>query len=221
MTTRVPVCVFAKPPVVGEAKTRLARHVGANAAARLARAFFEDTWAVVRDLPWARPILATTTPDVTAFGERFAHEDVEVWMQGDGDLGARMERVLARAVGEAGRAIGIGSDLPGLPAAHLEAARAALETHDAVLGPADDGGFWLLGLSRVPEGLLRALPWSAPDTLARTERRLAELGLACARAPGWFDVDEAHDLVRVLQLLEQDSARAPRTFAAVCAREGG
>lgn len=211
-SARVPVCVFAKPPVVGAAKTRLAPEIGADGAARLARAFFEDTWATVRALAWARPILATTTRDATAFG---LSPDVELWEQGPGDLGARMERILARAVAEAGRAIVVGADLPGLPARHLELAHAALATHDAVLGPVDDGGFYLIGLARVPVGLLADLPWSTAETLRRTEQRLRTAGLTLARAPFWFDVDEPHDLVRLRSLLARHPARAPRTRAAL------
>ncbi|MBI2390851.1 MAG: TIGR04282 family arsenosugar biosynthesis glycosyltransferase [Deltaproteobacteria bacterium] len=220
-SARVPVCVFAKPPVIGAAKTRLSPQIGALAAARLAQAFFEDTWATVRALSWARPILATTTRDATAFG---LPPDVELWDQGSGDLGARMERILARAVAEAGRAIVLGADLPGLPGHHLEVARMALANHDAVLGPADDGGFYLLGLARVPPGLLADLPWSSSETLHRTEQRLRSAGLTTTRAPYWFDVDEPRDLVRLRSLLARHPVRAPRTHAALSrlsSRTGG
>lgn len=210
---RVPVCVFTKPPLAGESKTRLARVIGEGAAQRLARAFFEDTWATVGALGWARPILATTAPDASAFG--LAGEAVEVWPQGAGDLGQRMERILARVVGEAGRAILIGADLPGLPPQHLDIARDDLDHHEAVLGPADDGGFYLVGLSRVPRGLFTGLGWSAPDTLVRTERRLVDCGLTLARAPSWFDVDEIYDLARVRRMLDSEPTRAPRTRAAL------
>ena len=213
LDARVPVCVFAKPPVAGETKTRLARGgLGAEAAARLARAFFEDTWATVSALEWARPVLATTAPELSAFG---LTSDVEVWMQGPGDLGERMARVLARAVAEAGRGMVIGADLPGLPRRHLDVAREALARHEAVLGPTDDGGFYLLGLWRVPDGILTGLPWSSPDTLARTELRLAGAGLGAARAPPWFDVDVPGDLARLRRLLAEHPEVAPRTRAAL------
>jgi len=216
---RVPVCVFAKPPIAGETKTRLARgSLGAEGAARLARAFFEDTWATVSALAWARPVLATTAPDLSAFEPT---SDVEVWMQGAGDLGERMGRVLSRAVAEAGRGMVIGADLPGLPRGHLDMAREALARQEAVLGPTDDGGFYLLGLSRVPEGLLTDLPWSSPDTFARTELRLAGAGLTAARAPPWFDVDVPADLLRLRRLLAEDPEAAPRTRAALASLAPG
>jgi hypothetical protein len=210
----VPVVVFAKPPLPGAVKTRLSRGVGARRAAQLALAFFHDTWATVEALPWARPILASTTPDLSAFA---LGGDVEVWLQGTGDLGARMERVLDRGIAEAGRALVIGSDLPGLPAGHLDGAHDALARHEAVIGPAEDGGFYLLGLSRMAPGLLADLPWSAPDTLARTEERLTRAGLSPARIPAWFDVDEPEDLARVQRLLDTHPGAAPWTRRALAA----
>jgi hypothetical protein len=209
--SRAPVCVFAKPPVAGQSKTRLARGVGAERAAELARAFFLDVWATVTALPWARPVLACTTTDVAAFGAG----EVEVWLQGEGDLGERMARVLGRGIAEAGRAFVLGADVPGLPRAHLDAACAALEGADAVLAPTFDGGFYLLGLSRLPPGLLDGLPWSAADTRARTEERLAAAGLAIASAPAWFDVDEPADLERLRAHLAAHPEAAPRTRAAL------
>ena len=86
--------------------------IGEAKAARLALAFLHDTWAMVGELPWARPVLATTTLDGAPFD---LGEDVEIWLQGDGDLGERMERVLARGVDEAGVALLIGADVPGTP----------------------------------------------------------------------------------------------------------
>jgi len=142
-------------------------------------------------------------------------------MQGAGDLGERMARILARAIAEAGRGMVIGADLPGLPRSHLEMARDALARHEAVLGPTEDGGFYLLGLSRVPEGVLTDLPWSSPDTLARTERRLAGAGLGAARVPAWFDVDVPADLLRLRRLLAEDPEAAPRTRGALASLAHG
>lgn len=205
----VPVCVFARPPRAGEAKTRLARTLGPERAARLAQAFLQDTWAMVQGLRWARPVLAGTESDPAAFGLG----PVELWPQGDGDLGARMERVLRRALATAPRALILGADLPGLPAGHLEAALAQLEQQEMVLGPAADGGFYLLGARRFVDGSLQGLTWSASDTLAQTEAQLRRAGLSIGRAPEWFDVDEAVDLERLRAVLVQRPHAAPHTRA--------
>lgn len=211
---RIPVCVFAKPPVAGHVKTRLGLAIGQAQAALLARAFFQDTWATVRALPWARPILASTTSDTSAFG---LDGEVELWLQGEGDLGERLERVLGRGLEEARFAIVLGSDIPGLPSGHLEAARATLASREVALGPTEDGGFYLIGASRLPAGALADIPWSSDDTRMRTQARLASVGLSLGRAPSWFDVDVPDDLSRIDRLLGADPSAAPHTHRALAA----
>lgn len=199
------VCVFAKPPTSGHAKTRLAAVVGQERASALAAAFLADTWSLLERCDAARLVLATTDPQAEhgVPGER--------WDQGDGDLGARMERVLRRALIDAPWALAVGADSPGLPVEHLRAAADALERHDAVLGPSRDGGYWCLGLRRCPEGLLADLPWSRSDTCEATARRLGERGLSVAFAPPWFDLDEPADLEHFREQVPVEAA--PRTWA--------
>ncbi|HYH97402.1 TIGR04282 family arsenosugar biosynthesis glycosyltransferase [Hyalangium sp.] len=205
----VALCVFAKPPRAGEAKTRLAPAVGAEGAADLARAFITDTWSRVTRLPWARPILASTE----SWPEGLLPAGVEVWQQGEGDLGARMEHILLRALEVCPAAMALGADIPGLPLAHLEAARATLEDADAVFGPSDDGGFYLLALRRLPVGAFANLPWSQPETRARTEARLKSLGLTVAHVAPFFDVDVPADLERLEVELNAGRIQAPATAA--------
>jgi rSAM/selenodomain-associated transferase 2/rSAM/selenodomain-associated transferase 1 len=195
------VCIFAKPPIAGQVKTRLAAALGSEAAAELACAFLDDTLAAVRALGWARVTVASTAP----------REGVETLLQGEGDLGARIERVLRAALADAPFAIAIGADAPALPRRLLEAARDALQRADAVLGPADDGGFYLLGVRRCPEGLLADLPWSRSDTFVRTLARLRERGLRTELIDPWFDVDRVEDLEQLRALIEGGAIDAPRT----------
>lgn len=201
------IAVFAKPPRAGEVKTRLAAALGANVAALLARAFFSDTWAALGQVAGARRVLASTADELGAFGLR----EAELWLQGDGDLGARMERIAVRALAEAPWFIALGADSPGLPLAALDAARAAFVRHDAALGPADDGGYYLLGLRRVEPGLLAGLPWSAPNTLEATRERLAARGYSQATLQPWFDVDALADLDHLKRALDAGEVHAPRT----------
>lgn len=164
------------------------------------------------DLRWARRILATT--EIDGVGPDLPGG--EVWLQGRGDLGDRLARVLRRALRASPRgAIALGADSPGLPRTLLEEARAALRSHDAVLGPCEDGGFYLLGLARCPPALLRGLAWSAADTFARTRARLEKRGLATAVLPKWFDVDRPRDLARLSRLISRGTVRAPRTARAL------
>lgn len=207
MSTSCTVCVFAKPPRAGAVKTRLASSIGAEPAAGLASAFLRDTWRSVTRLPWARPVLAATEKaGFPPLGGRTA-----VWLQGEGDLGARLERVLRRALTRGWPAIAIGADSPGMPQRLVEGARLALESADAVLGPADDGGFYLLGMRTCPAGGLDRLPWSTAETFRVTHARLRALGLEVAVLEPWFDVDRPQDLARLIALIGFGGLDAPAT----------
>ncbi|MGE0703644.1 MAG: TIGR04282 family arsenosugar biosynthesis glycosyltransferase [Vicinamibacterales bacterium] len=207
-TRRGCVCVFAKPPRAGLVKTRLIASLGAPAAADLARAFFDDTWRLARSLEWADAVLATT--DVAA-SEWQTIGPAEIWPQVGGDLGERLEEILRDALAIYPFAIAIGTDAPALPRELLDAACDALQTVDAVLGPAEDGGFYLLGVRACPSGLLAEIPWSAPDTYARTLARFRERRLRTEILPPWFDVDRSEDLNRLTSLLASAGAEAPAT----------
>ncbi len=209
MKQRLPIVVFARAPAPGAVKTRLAGAVGHEGAATLARAFLRDTWDALSAVAWADPVVATTGP----LGEAFA--GVKTQLQGEGDLGARMERALRRALGGAPAAFAVGTDSPGMPRYLLDAAREALRDADAVIGPSEDGGFYLLGLRRCPEGLLARLPWSRADTGSRVCARLRRSGFRVARAPRWFDVDRPADLRRLAALLDAGRLCAPATHAAL------
>lgn len=202
-------CVFAKPPLPGAVKTRLVPPLTAPQAAALAGAFFEDTLDMLRGVPALTPVVATTGPWPAAFDSLLG--DLLVWQQGGGDLGERMERVLRRALDHAPVAVAIGTDSPGLPAERLKEAVAALQQSDAVLGPSEDGGFYLIGLRRCTRGLLAELPWSAADTCVRTEERLQAWGLRTARLKEHFDVDRPEDLTRLEQALRAGSCSARAT----------
>jgi rSAM/selenodomain-associated transferase 1 len=213
------ICVFAKPPRPGLVKTRLAAAVGEGRAAALARAFYDDTWSAATSLPWAKAVLATTEP---AAGEWSGAKRAPTWPQGRGDLGDRLERVLRRALRDTPAALAIGTDTPGLPPILFSQARSALRDADAVVGPCEDGGFYLLGLRRCPPGLLRDLPWSDPDTFMQTLSRLRERGLTTTVIAPWFDVDRPADLACLHSLISRGELHAPATARAleVVARGG-
>jgi rSAM/selenodomain-associated transferase 1 len=198
------VLVFGKPPIPGRAKTRLAAAVGEQAAARVAAALLLDTVERVHQaLPGTSVVLATPEPDADHGLPGLPH-----WDQGGGDLGARVERCLRRALEAHPWALAIGADAPHVPAAHLVRAVGLLQSARAVIGPSRDGGFWVLGLRDCPEGLLADLPWSQPTTAHATIARLAARGMPAAEAPSWFDVDHEADLRELVAV-----GGAPRTEA--------
>jgi len=207
----ITIAIFAKPQVPGAVKTRLAPVLGDDGAAALARAFLRDAVALVRGLPWARAVIATTEPETdAAFPED--HPKVPRWDQGGGDLGARLERVVARGLAGGARAvIALGADCPGLPVAALDAARRALQRHQSVLGPSHDGGYYLIGLRACPRGLLGGVPWSASNTFEATLSKLAGARLSVRITQPHFDVDTPDDLTHLEAMLKRDRRRAPFT----------
>ncbi|TAK17210.1 MAG: DUF2064 domain-containing protein, partial [Acidobacteria bacterium] len=188
---------------------RLIPALGADGAAELAHALFADTWNLATRLPGTTAVLATTDPAAPSWRELNA----DIWPQGAGTLGDRMERVVRRALRTHPYAIVIGTDLPGLPAARLRAAQRALANADAVIGPADDGGFYLIGFRTCPRGLLRGLSWSTPDVFRHTRARLRARGLRTRTIGAWFDVDEPADLVALRRRLRRPAIQAPAVRA--------
>ena len=195
LDTRIPVCIFAKPPEAPEVKTRLIPALGAHGAAELASAMLQDAWHTVSSCTGVRPVLATTR--LGRFPILAAAADVgpqDIWLQGEGDLGQRIERILIRGLNDASAAMAVGADSPTLTAAHLQCALDGLVGHEAVLGPCPDGGFYLIALRRCMPGLLASLPWSTPETLRAVKQRLQAHGFSIAELQPLFDVDTPADL---------------------------
>lgn len=200
--------VFAKPPQAGRTKTRLIPLVGEQGAARFAEVFLADAWNNLQGHDGLHPVISTTETDPG----RFALSPIpELWDQGDGDLGARIERTLQRGLQGHDAAFAVGADTPDLSHDQLTLATQALESSDAVVIPSDDGGFVLLGLKSCPSGLFVDLPWSSADTCARTIERLHQHGLSVQVLPSWFDIDEPHELRALADRLRANPERAPQT----------
>jgi rSAM/selenodomain-associated transferase 1 len=123
---------------------------------------------------------------------------VSLHPQGEGDLGARMQRAFESALALSPRAILVGSDIPALSPRYLRDADQALgRGDDAAIGPAEDGGYVLIGLSRCDPELFRDIPWGRPEVLAETRRRLAALSWRSSELPVLWDVDRPEDLERL------------------------
>jgi rSAM/selenodomain-associated transferase 1 len=192
--------VMAKAPVPGLAKTRLAPALGAEGAAALAARLLEHALSAARAA--AEPgdvLILACAPDTThaAFQAAAARGPLRLLAQCEGDLGARMARAFETAFdaafdaasARADRVLMLGTDAPALDAATLRRARRALAGADAVLVPAHDGGYALVGLAR-PAPMLFApgMPWSTDRVMVLTRERLAAAGLC------WSELDPVHDI---------------------------
>lgn len=226
--------LFTKPARPGRVKTRLTRGPGALSplqAARLHAAFLGDLAA--RLLPATgrgelRLRVAWALDDGEAVPDLFETvapvgplapppgAAVDAVRQEGGDLGARLYNALAAAAEDhAGGVAAVGSDHPTLPLARVRSAFDLLaEGSDVVLGPADDGGYYLVAVrpSALRRRLFEDVPWSTGGVLAATEERCRELGLRLARLPAGHDVDEPADLVRLAAVL---AAGAPGSTASL------
>lgn len=202
--------VVAKQPAAGRTKTRLCPPLEPQQAADLYACFLHDTLATMRRVPAVRRVIAYA-PEGAAPYFRALAPDFELTPQRGADLGERLDDLLGDALARgAPKAVVMSSDSPTLPADYVGQAFTLLDTHDVVLGPADDGGYYLIGLRRPQPRLLRDVTMSTPFVLRDTLAIAEALGLRVALLPGWYDVDTVADLAR----LRADLAGAPAAVAA-------
>lgn len=205
MTT---IVLIAKEPLPGKVKTRLHPALSFEQAAELAAASIDDTLVTLAQLPATRRILAFD-------GERvpFGAEGYEVLPQSDGTLDQRLGAIFDYCEGPT---ILVGMDTPQVAVADLAAAFTTWPTGlDAWFGPANDGGFWALGMARPTGDLIRGVPMSQDDTGAIQFSRLRQAGLTVGLLPRLTDVDEIEDAHEVASI-------APSTlFALTLARMTG
>jgi hypothetical protein len=206
------ICMMAKAPEPGRVKTRLA--LPPETAAALADAFIDDTWRAIGSSADLRALAFSgaeeALPPCVAGALR--------WRQRGADLGARIEHTLHCGLERADRVIVTGSDSPGLPPTLLATATAALDDHDAVIGPAIDGGYYLIGMRRCESDLFTELPWSQADTRQATVDRLAARGYSIALLPTWFDVDDDEGLELLRRALAAGLVDAPATARTLSTR---
>lgn len=196
------VVVMGKLPRAGRVKTRLAKAIGPERAAELYRAFLLDTFALVDaalpEVSFARVFACALDPnEPLSFASQLAPPGWRVAEQRGADLGERIEA--ARAITRADQVVILGSDSPGTPRARIVSAFEALDRGaDAVFGPTEDGGYYLIALPGPRPALLRNIPWSTPEVMEATRRAGAQAKLQLAELPLGWDIDEAEDLARIL-----------------------
>jgi rSAM/selenodomain-associated transferase 1 len=209
--------VMARYPQVGTTKTRLARTIGNEEAVRLYRAFLTDFAQKFAgqtfNLHWAyTPAEVDYMSFIATLAPSHA-QHIHAFPQQGRDLGARLHHVF-RWTHDRGyqRTIVIGSDSPQISLKTVELAQKALDMVDVVLGPADDGGYYLIAMSR-PYDMFRDIPMSTSVVAQKTIELAQSQGLKVHILENLFDIDEWPDLVRLAQLLEKDSSLAPETAA--------
>ena len=196
--SRAVVQVFAKAPQPGEVKTRLIPVLGADNAAELHCRLVRHTLGTVAIARVGSAEIWTTPPADSAFLQVCKRLlGLPILMQPEGDIGARMSHAVRDGLSRGSSVLLLGTDVPCLDHEDLRAAhRALLDGADAVLGPAEDGGYWLIGLRRHDPALFEAIPWSTSAVLEHTRQRLRSLGWRWHELPARWDLDRPEDLMR-------------------------
>jgi len=201
--------IFAKAPVPGQVKTRLCPALTPDEAATLHGSFVLDTLertkaAVAKfKLPLDRFLACAPSSTHVFFRIMEARHGVTLLDQQGEDLGARMQQIFATLFSRGYRRVCIvGTDVPSLPLTHYRDAIESLARHDLVIGPARDGGYYLIGMTKPLPDLFTDIPWSTDQVMALTQQKADAAGLKTAVLPAWSDVDNLDDL----QALIDDSA---------------
>ena len=192
--------VFARAPEPGRAKTRLIPVLGPEGAANLQGRLIRHALETVTAAGLGEVELwCTPHASFPFFGACEKDFGVRLRAQGPGDLGARMLRASRETLARAPAAIVIGTDCPALTADHLVRGAQALAEHDAVLGPAEDGGYVLFGLRRTSPRLFENMDWGTSSVLDATRERMRVLGWSWSELPPLWDLDRPEDYARLVR----------------------
>jgi rSAM/selenodomain-associated transferase 1 len=210
------LALFAKNPTATLVKTRLVPPLTYAEAARLAGAFLLDSSSAIATIARLLDAKACTfvdPPSATGAIKPLLPKNVAIYAQAPGDLADRLKAALMILLNEGFQAVCfVGTDSPTLPHAYVARAFAALDSgHELALGPASDGGYYLIGLRGAHLEVFEDIDWSTERVFAQTQARAQRLGLSVAVLPQWYDVDDAPSLERLRR--DPCVASAPHTAA--------
>lgn len=217
--TDITVLIFAKYPEPGAVKTRMVPPLTMEQAATLHRLSLQTVCEIVLDRARLDARLVVTPDDTVALFERVVERsDLAFWPQGEGDLGKRLDRAADRVFREGGRGVLLlGADSPTLPVSYLQEAIRLLERHEVVLGPSDDGGYYLLGLRGPHTALFEQIDWGGPHVASQTRSRARAAELDLVEIPAWYDLDRFDSLKRAADDLREVAADEPPARRQLCA----
>lgn len=204
--------VIAKQPESGKVKTRIAAALGDDRAAELYRCALHDTLDLVRSVERVQHVLSYSPPtdDGRRYFARVAAEFTLIPQQGT-TFGERLSNTFSRLLANYSPVVLIGSDSPDLPAQVINRAFAVLDAGaDVCLGPAHDGGYYLIGMRSMQPALFERIDWSTDEVTSQTRQRAADAKLQLTDLPTWHDLDIVSDL----QALRAPGAPLTRAFVA-------
>jgi rSAM/selenodomain-associated transferase 1 len=213
MTEKRCVILFIRLPEKGRVKSRLARHVGENTALRLYENMVLDVVDMLKKGGFLFKVCYTPL-DAREQMTRWLGQEHSYLPQTGDDLGVRMDQAFARVFSsDVNEALLIGSDIPGLTAEIIEEAFTSLRTNDAVIGPADDGGYYLIGFRKntFTPGIFHDMVWSTKNVFRTTLERLLDASRTVHILPELTDVDTIEDLKTLLSQAGDQASKPSRT----------
>jgi hypothetical protein len=216
VVSRVTALIFAKYPEPGSVNTRMVPPLTPAEAAALHGASLLAVCERVAGVGRVDAKLVVTPDERADVLLRVVADYVaECWPQGNGALGRRLTRATDRALeNSASGVLLLGADSPTLPMSYVTDAVAALDKYDAVLGPCDDGGYYLLGMRRRLPALFDRIDWGGPDVADQTRDRAAAIGANLSELPTWYDLDRCADLQRAARdLMDETNLTEPASIA--------
>jgi rSAM/selenodomain-associated transferase 1 len=222
LTSHAALVIFAKAPIPGEVKTRLCPPLTPDEAATLHGSFVLDMLERTKlavatlQLPFHRYLACAPSSDLVFFKIMEERQGVRLLDQVGEDLGRRMHRIFLDLFAKGyEQVIIVGTDVPTLPLSVYQEAFAMLGRSDMVLGPALDGGYYLIGLKQPAEQLFTGVPWSTDQVLAVTQQNAKALGLSVGLTTLWRDVDTITDLQTLIAECREDNKKPKqnRTFS--------
>ncbi|MCX2745118.1 TIGR04282 family arsenosugar biosynthesis glycosyltransferase [Mangrovivirga sp. M17] len=191
--TEAKLIVFVKQPEIGKVKTRLAKDIGEEKALQIYKKLLKKTAELIEESHWPTFVYYK---DQIGKNDHFSIPWVIKKTQSEGDLGKKMHDafVEVKEETEADKIIIIGSDCYDLSLEHLEIAAQKLDNNDVVIGPSNDGGYYLLGLKSIYKKLFSGIKWSTPEVLDKTIEKCNSLGLKIDFIEQLIDIDTLDDL---------------------------
>jgi rSAM/selenodomain-associated transferase 1 len=206
--------IFAKAPVPGQVKTRLCPPLTSDEAATLHGSFVIDTLERTRTavmtfrLPLDRYMACAPSSTLTFFKIMEERHAVRLLDQVGEDLGDRMHHVCETLFDRGyGRVLIVGTDVPSLPLGYYRQALELLDQQDIAIGPALDGGYYLIGLKKPAREIFSDIRWSTDQVLTLTKEKAAGLGFRIGELPRWRDVDTVDDLHMLIEASRLDAAK--------------
>jgi uncharacterized protein len=197
------IVIMAKQPQIGRTKTRLYPVLSAQQAVDFYRALLLDTILMVANLDWADLAVAFTPPNASPYFAAITPAGTTLIPVEGKHIGECLAQAMELSLGLGyTQVLALNSDGPSLPPHYLLEAALLLEKSDLVLGPGDDGGYYLVGMRCLYKEIFEAVEWSTDKVLPQTLERAARLSLRTSLTPNWYDVDTPDDLVRFQQELK-------------------